>query len=50
MYLTSAEVCHDCAFIISFQAKPIMEWFSNVAASAVTDKKFEPVPDSFFVS
>ena len=33
--------------ILLFQAKPILEWFSNVAASAVIDMKFDPVTRNF---
>ena len=32
------------------QVKPIMEWFSSVAASAVIDKKFQALPDTFEVN
>ena len=27
-----------------------MEWFSSVAAAVVTDKKFEPITDTFEVN
>ena len=33
--------------ILLFQAKPILEWFSNVAASAVIDMKFDPITRNF---
>ena len=45
MILTSHPQFYLC--ILLFQAKPILEWFSNVAASAVIDMKFDPVTRNF---